>query len=163
MDKGETMSGTLSRHPTAVVTAITMALIAAVAVVLFLPSKSANAASPGLNVVSAKVIKCKGIPATIWGNANSNKITGTPHRDVIQGRGGHDDIEGRKGKDIICGGWGADDVEGNRRNDRLFGGPGADDLEGNRGPDQLYGGRGFDRADGGQGNDFCLAEKKDSC
>jgi Ca2+-binding RTX toxin-like protein len=157
------MSGTLGRHPTAVVTAITMALIAAVAVVLFLPSKSANASSPGLNVVPAKRIMCKHHNATIWGNSNSNHIIGTPGRDVIQGRGGHDNIEGRGGRDIICGGWGSDDLEGNRRQDRLFGGPGADDLEGNRGPDQLYGGHGFDRADGGQGNDFCLAEKKESC
>lgn len=88
---------------------------------------------------------CRGLTATIVGNANANDIDGTSGRDVIVGRGGNDDIEGKGGNDVIC---------GNR---------GADDIEGDRGDDRLYGGRGHDEAEGGRGDDLCRAEEVEGC
>jgi Ca2+-binding RTX toxin-like protein len=72
---------------------------------------------------------CRGLTATIVGNARANDIDGTAGRDVIVGRGGNDDIEGKGGNDVICGNRGADELEGDRGNDRLYGGIGHDEAE----------------------------------
>jgi len=63
--------------------------------------------------------RCLGKKATIVGTAGPDKLTGTPHRDVIAALGGADEVRALAGPDLICGGKGSD---------RLFGGPGKDEV-----------------------------------
>jgi uncharacterized delta-60 repeat protein len=63
--------------------------------------------------------RCLGKKATIVGTAGPDKLTGTPHRDVIAALGGADEVRALSGPDLICGGKGKD---------RLFGGPGRDEV-----------------------------------
>jgi PKD repeat protein len=80
-------------------------------------------------------VKCGGRSATILGSMAGERLSGTPHKDVIAGLGGNDEIRGLGGGDILCGGTGAD---------RLLGGSGPDKLLGGSGADTLLGGQGHD-------------------
>lgn len=70
---------------------------------------------------SAAAPTCAGVKATIVGNAQDNRIKGTPRRDVIVAGGGNDTIRGLGGNDLVCGGEGADKIFGGPGDDRLFG------------------------------------------
>ena len=70
--------------------------------------------------------------AVIIGNAQDNRLVGTPNRDRIEGRKGDDDIFGRGSRDRLFGGAGADEVFGERGADRIRGGPGPDLLVGGK-------------------------------
>jgi Ca2+-binding RTX toxin-like protein len=70
----------------------------------------------------AAVVRCHGVTATIVGDAGSEHITGTPHRDVIAARGGDDTVDGRGGNDLICGGRGHDRLNGGAGDDTIYGG-----------------------------------------
>jgi len=72
--------------------------------------------------------RCLGKKATIVGTRAGERLTGTPHRDVIAALSGDDEVRGRGGNDLVCGG---------RGNDRLIGGPGRDRLAGGAGHDQI--------------------------
>jgi Ca2+-binding RTX toxin-like protein len=88
---------------------------------------------------------CKGKPATVFGGASNDVLTGTPNRDVIAGLEGNDRIKAGGGKDLVCGGEG---------NDVLRGGTGKDILLGQLGRDLLAGGGGTgDVCKGGPGKD----------
>lgn len=103
---------------------------------------------PVASSVSAAGPTCKGLAATIVGNAKGNVIYGTAKRDVIVARAGADRIFGRGGNDVICAGKGTDIV---------FGGAGRDRVFGESGKDALKGGAGFDVLDGGPAKDRCYA------
>jgi Ca2+-binding RTX toxin-like protein len=98
-------------------------------------------------------VTCLGRPATLVGTGGSDRLIGTPGRDVIAGLGGDDRIEGRGGRDLLCGNGGRDRVLGGSRKDVLDGGSGADALVGGRGHDRLRGRTGADRMQGGRGSD----------
>src|SRR5437870_4288277 len=67
---------------------------------------------------------CVGDAATIVGTPGDDMITGTPHRDVINGLEGNARIEGRGGNDVICGGAGKDRIFPAGGDDFALGGPG---------------------------------------
>jgi uncharacterized protein (DUF2147 family) len=94
-------------------------------------------------VVSGPV--CSGLPATIVGTDGTDKLRGTPGKDVIVGLGGNDKLSGLAGKDVICGGDGKDTLKGGKGNDKLYGEAGKDTLKGGRGKDKLKGGPGRDK------------------
>lgn len=123
---------------------------------------------------------CDGLPVTIAGDENANRLIGTAGDDVIAGLGGNDLVRGRGGNDTICGGDGNDLLFGNGGDDRIFGEAGddtivagrgvdfaagdegddvllgngdADFLEGGNGNDRLFGGGGSDNLEGGAGED----------
>jgi Ca2+-binding RTX toxin-like protein len=96
---------------------------------------------------------CFGKPATIVVSAASDRVTGTPGRDVIVGSSSPDTIDGRGGNDLICAGKGRDRVIGGLGDDKIRGGAGDDDLRGGSGKDRMAGDDGVDRVDGGAGND----------
>jgi RTX calcium-binding nonapeptide repeat (4 copies) len=100
-------------------------------------------------------VLCNGLPATIVGDSNSNRIFGTPGSDVIHGLAGNDTILGLGGDDVICGGPGRDKLYGNSGNDKLFGDAGNDVLKGGTGRDRLSGQSGNDAMDGQSGSDRC--------
>jgi PKD repeat protein len=79
--------------------------------------------------------KCGGRSATILGSMAGERLSGTPHKDVIAGLGGNDEIRGLGGGDILCGGAGADHLLGGSGPDKLLGGLGADTLVGGQGHD----------------------------
>jgi hypothetical protein len=108
-------------------------LVAAALVVVQRPAEASNRERP----------RCHGRLATIVGNAEDNRLTGTSGRDVIWGGAGRDRIVGGAGNDVICGGPQGDDLHGGPGNDRLYGGSQHDvdpDLPG----DVLSGGLGDD-------------------
>lgn len=79
--------------------------------------------------------QCRGHRVTILGTSGSDRLVGSPARDVISAGGGDDAVRGMGGHDLVCGGAG-DDV--------LRGGRGDDTLEGGGGDDRLIGSGGFD-------------------
>jgi serralysin len=81
--------------------------------------------------------RCFGKRATIVGTRGSDRLTGTPHRDVIAALGGADTVRGLGGNDLICGGRGRDTLYGGRGRDKLYGGGGRDKLGGGKGRDRL--------------------------
>jgi Ca2+-binding RTX toxin-like protein len=99
------------------------------------------------------VSECRGLPATIEGDAGNDALDGTPGNDVIAGLGGNDVISGLEGNDLMCGGDGNDSIVGGRHRDRLFGESGKDRLVGGSGEDRLSCGPGNDRGVGGRGRD----------
>ena len=72
----------------------------------------------------AAAVLCRGVPATIVGDAGDNILSGTPLRDVIHGLAGNDVSSGRGGNDLICGGKGDDDLSGEGGPDTIDGGGG---------------------------------------
>lgn len=62
---------------------------------------------------------CKGLPATMMGQAGPDDLGGTSGADVIVGLGGNDTIHGRGGNDVICGGGGVDRMYGDGGRDKL--------------------------------------------
>jgi hypothetical protein len=115
---------------------------------------------------SSDTATCNGLPATIVGTDQSERIRGTSGPDVIVGLGGSDVILDMGGDDVICGGAGNDTLVGGVGNDfldggdgrdRLIGGIGNDTLMGGADADYLLGGMGTDVLDGGPDRDFCLA------
>jgi Ca2+-binding RTX toxin-like protein len=120
---------------------------------------------------------CFGHKATIVGNHRGNHIKGTPHADVIAGKGGRDKILGNGGRDIICGGGGPDRLLGGNQPNRLhrdkrttlIGGPGNDKIHGSFASDFIVGdkasiggnaigGVGRDHLDGDFGNDHIVGD-----
>ena len=98
----------------------------------------------GIAVTPAPARTCAGRQATIVGDDGADRLSGTPHADVIVGRGGDDRVNGGGGDDLICAGSG---------DDRLTGGAGRDQLRGGTDKDVLLGGGGRDRLLGGPGRD----------
>jgi uncharacterized repeat protein (TIGR01451 family) len=108
---------------------------------------------------------CRGVTATIKGNASDNTLVGTPGPDVIAAFAGNDVIRSLAGRDLICAGRDIDLVNGGTASDRVFGGSqrdrllgrgGPDALRGGAGPDTLKGNIGSDKLRGGQGFDRCF-------
>lgn len=89
--------------------------------------------------------KCFGKTATIVGTARSERLVGTPGRDIIVGFGGRDRIIGGDGTDLICGYKGNDSIASGGGRDLVSGGPGNDTLVTKRGPDRVFGNAGNDR------------------
>jgi hypothetical protein len=92
----------------------------------------------------------------------SNRISGTPGDDVIDGTSmpdaidvgaGNDSVAAAQGEDCVVGGRGRDDVVGAQHRDALVGGAGNDRLSGDTHRDQLDGRSGRDHLRGGSGND----------
>ena len=87
-----------------------------------------------------------GSGCTITGGNNSERLRGTPGRDVICALGGNDRVSALAGNDRVKGGKGNDVVWSSKGRDTLVGGAGADrltDKVGRRG-DKLYGQGGVD-------------------
>lgn len=90
---------------------------------------------------------------TITGTGHRDHLEGTSGKDVICGRGGRDHIVGRGGEDIIRGGGADDYVDGGFGSDVLQAGRGDDAVAGGGGGDRLVGRTGWDRISGGDGHD----------
>ena len=102
------------------------------------------------------------IPATIYGQAGNDTLTGGAADDMINGGSGDDTLIGNEGidrlfgwagRDNLYGGFGDDSLYGGEDDDQLFGDAGHDYLAGNGGDDLISGGRGNDRLLGAMGND----------
>jgi hypothetical protein len=92
----------------------------------------------------------------------SNRLSGTPGHDVIDGTAmpdaidagaGNDRVAAAQGEDCVVGGRGRDDLVGAQHRDALIGGLGRDRLFGDTHRDQLDGRSGRDHLRGGSGND----------
>jgi len=100
---------------------------------------------------------CSGLPPTIFGTADNDRIHGTPGPDVISGGWGHDVIWGLGGDDVICGGVLDDHLNGGDGNDRVLGYKGEDTLVGGPGNDLLHDVDSA-RVYGNDGNDLITAK-----
>jgi hypothetical protein len=98
----------------------------------------------------------------------SNRISGTPGDDVINGTSlpdaidvgaGNDRVAAAQGEDCVFGGRGRDRLAGAQHRDALVGGVGNDRLLGNTHRDRLDGRSGRDRLRGGSGNDRLIGGK----
>ena len=122
---------------------LAVALVAAPALVV---PAATLASVPGPTAAGERT--CRGVPATIVGTAEGDRLTGTRRADVIVGLGGNDTILGLSGDDVVCGNGGADHLVGGHGHDRLYGGA---DQHQDRGRgtavwgDVLEGGSGDDR------------------
>ncbi len=85
--------------------------------------------------------------------AGSDRIVGTPYKDIVYAQGGDDIVCGLGGNDVVHGGPGNDRLHGNRGWDGLFGGPGDDQIWGGLGNDNIAGGLGNDKLFGGEHDD----------
>ena len=83
------------------------------------------------------VTMCGGRPATLFGTAGDDVLTGRARRDVVVAFGGNDTIRGGLNNDTICGGAGADRIRGGAGDDSISGGAGNDTLVGDAGNDTL--------------------------
>ncbi len=128
------------------------------------PLEANDRAEATTTVTEPRSSSCRGVPSTITGTPDADRLTGSEGPDVIAGLGSGDVIAGLSGRDLICAGAGNDRVAAGAASDRAFGGPGADRLLGRGGPDLLAGnpgrdvlrgGRGADRLRGGAGLDRC--------
>ncbi|MFN6979102.1 MAG: calcium-binding protein [Gemmobacter sp.] len=79
--------------------------------------------------------------ATLRGNRQDNRITGTDGHDDLFGLGGNDTLRGGEKSDFLFGGPGRDVLHGEGGNDRLWGGNARDRLFGGDGDDTIRGGR----------------------
>jgi Ca2+-binding RTX toxin-like protein len=77
--------------------------------------------SPLATTVQTPVL-CNGLPATIVGDSNSNRIFGTP--DKLFGDAGNDVLKGGRGRDRLSGQSGNDAMDGQSGSDRCDGGSG---------------------------------------
>jgi uncharacterized repeat protein (TIGR01451 family) len=128
------------------------------------PVEANDRAEASTEVTEPRSSSCRGLPSTVTGTEDADRLTGGEGPDVIAGLGGGDVIVGLSGRDLICAGGGNDRVVAGSAADRVFGGRGADRLLGRGGPDLLAGnpgrdvlrgGRGADRLRGGAGADRC--------
>jgi Ca2+-binding RTX toxin-like protein len=87
-------------------------------------------------VAHAAAESCGGLASTIVGTWASERLVGTPGRDVIWAGGGRDEIWAAGGDDVICAG---------RRDDRVHAGQGDDLVLPGSGSDLVFGGGGADR------------------
>ena len=100
--------------------------------------------------------KCAGKPATIFGTAGADNLTGTKKADVAILGAGNDKFNAKGGKDVVCGGGGKDTLIGKGGKDKLIGQAGNDKLPGGAGNDKVLGKGGNDKLKGGAGpNDTC--------
>lgn len=93
------------------------------------------------------------IPATAYGGAGDDVLTGGPAGDFLYGEAGDDRVDGRGGFDVVDGG--AD-------NDRVYGGTGVDTVAGGTGNDVLVGDPqafAWDLVDGGGDYDVALVNQ----
>jgi len=90
-----------------------------------------------------------GTGASLYGNADDNKITA---------QGGHDWISALDGNDTVYAGDGNDTVDGGTGNDSLYGGLGNDNLVGGTGNDYIDGETGADKMTGGLGDDTFIVD-----
>jgi Ca2+-binding RTX toxin-like protein len=95
------------------------------------------------------------------GDADADRIAGTPRRDLLRGGGGADSINGRGARDCLFGGLGADFIRGSGGKDRVKGGGGKDNIRGSGGRDRVKGRRGDDAVRGGKGDDANFGGKGD--
>ncbi len=93
-------------------------------------------------------------PATLFGDAGNDSLTGGGGADRIDGGAGDDQLFGGSGADTLCGGDGNDFVNGQDGSDTMCGDVGNDRLIGEAGNDRLLGGDGNDGLDAGAGNDY---------
>ncbi|MEA2461737.1 MAG: hypothetical protein QOH90_1914 [Actinomycetota bacterium] len=93
---------------------------------------------------------------TIIGTLDSEKIHGTPRRDIICGLAGDDTIYGEASNDIIRSYNGNDVVYGGDGDDKVLAGFGRDYVYGQTGDDTLDGDEHNDYVNGGGGNDTCI-------
>jgi hypothetical protein len=77
-------------------------------------------------LVTLRVVRCFGSPATRVGSNGDDHIRGTRRADVIVALGGTDTVRGLAGDDKICGGPGRDRLAGGTGDDLLSGGAGRD-------------------------------------
>ena len=70
-----------------------------------------------------------GAEASLTGDINANKLTGTDYKDVINGAEGDDVIVGGAGNDDISGGAGADTITGGLGGDTIDGGASQDSIK----------------------------------
>ncbi|HWM54562.1 MAG TPA: hypothetical protein VNO20_04145 [Solirubrobacterales bacterium] len=117
------------------------------------PLEANDRAEATTTVTEPRSSSCRGVPSTITGTPDADRLTGSEGPDVIAGLGSGDVIVGLSGRDLICAGAGNDRVAAGSASDRAFGGPGADRLLGRGGPDLLAGNPGRDVLRGGQGAD----------
>jgi Ca2+-binding RTX toxin-like protein len=89
----------------------------------------------------------------IVGNAHDNIIAGGLRNDVLYGNAGNDELYGGSGKDKLYGGDDNDKLDGGIQDDTLYGEGGNDKLLGGDGNDTLNGGTGTNTLIGGIGND----------
>ncbi len=139
------------------------------------PSKTEVCATKGVDrfefrlgnrddTLNLRVVK----PASIFGEAGDDVLTGGRRSDSIDGGRGADRIDGRKGNDTLTGGKGEDDLAGGKGNDTITGGPNDDHIVGGKGNDTLQSDAGDDRIDArdgeadnitcGSGNDTVTAD-----
>lgn len=90
---------------------------------------------------------------TISGGAGNDTLRGRDGNDTLLGGAGHDTLKGDDGNDTLSGGDGDDVLKGGYGNDSLDGGAGNDSLRGGSGSDTLSGGEGNDSLKGGSGDD----------
>ena len=83
-------------------------------------------------------------PKFIFGNIDSNAITGGNKTDHLYGMGGNDEINGGDGNDYLEGNAGQDTLNGEAGNDTLIGGTEVDILDGSTGNDDALNGQGGD-------------------
>lgn len=96
-------------------------------------------------------------PATVYGGAGHDLVTGGSGNDILHGGGGVDRLWGGPGDDLIRGGAGDDYLSGREGNDIVVGGVGNDTLDGFDGRDLLIGGSGADTLRGGNDDDILIA------
>ena len=119
-------------------------------------SVAALAAAPAAPASAQEL--CMGERPTTVGTSGTDRLEGTPGRDVIVALNGDDTVEAHDGDDLICAGGGHDRVyaragddrvDGGSGRDRIRGGDGNDDLDGGWEVDLLVGSKGDDRLSGG--------------
>ena len=71
-------------------------------------SRCRNGFAPNVENNCVPIPKCNGLPATIIGTEERDKIKGTNGPDVIVAKGGNDKIKSGDGNDTICAGDGMD-------------------------------------------------------
>jgi len=141
--------------------------------------RSADGRLPTCDAGAFELVECRGLPASIIGTAQNDRIIGTSGADVIQSASGDDEIRSMGGDDTVCAaagddliasGSGRDHVEAGVGSDTVRAGGGndivrglqpggfetlddADRIYGARGKDRLYGESDADRILGGLGSD----------
>ncbi len=102
------------------------------------------------------------VAATTNGGRGDDRLVGTNHADVLNGRGGDDTLYGQGGNDRLNGGAGDDYLLGGSGRDRLIGGPGRDVLIGGSGNDTIFARDGeVDLVKCGPGRDRVVADRND--
>jgi CSLREA domain-containing protein len=101
--------------------------------------RSADGRLPRCDAGAFEVVECMGVPATITGSEEDDRIAGTSAPDVIQATGGNDRIRSRGGDDLVCGNRGEDRIDTGRGEDRIQGGADDDTVRAGPGADYVRG------------------------